>query len=81
MGIDDFIRARPLREEQHHGAAKREADGMGVSGHGIEGAVNRTDLKELTAIRLREVETLLANGHYDGAYYLCGILRWISLHW
>lgn len=34
--------------------------------------MNRDDLKELAKIRLREARTLLKNGHYDGAYYLCG---------
>jgi HEPN domain-containing protein len=34
--------------------------------------VNRDDFKELAQIRLREAKTLIDNGHFDGAYYLCG---------
>lgn len=34
--------------------------------------MNRKDLQEMARIRLREVRTLLNNGQYDGAYYLCG---------
>ncbi len=36
--------------------------------------MNRDDLKELSVIRLEEVEFLLQNGKYDGAYYLCGYI-------
>jgi len=34
--------------------------------------MNRDGLKELAQIRLREACLLLKNGHYEGAYYLCG---------
>jgi hypothetical protein len=34
--------------------------------------LNRDDFKELAQIRLREAKVLLDNGHFDGAYYLCG---------
>jgi len=34
--------------------------------------MNRNGLKELALIRLKEVESLLKNGLYEGAYYLCG---------
>ncbi len=34
--------------------------------------MNRSDLKELALIRLREARTLLGNGHYEGACYLSG---------
>jgi len=34
--------------------------------------MNRNDLQELARIRLREARTLLRNGYYEGAYYLCG---------
>lgn len=34
--------------------------------------LNRSTLQELARIRLREARALLANRHYDGAYYLAG---------
>lgn len=34
--------------------------------------MNRSDLVDLAKIRLKEARMLLKNGHYDGAYYLCG---------
>lgn len=34
--------------------------------------MNRDDFKSLAEIRLSEAKTLLDNGMYDGAYYLCG---------
>jgi HEPN domain-containing protein len=34
--------------------------------------MNRNDLQNLARIRLRESRLLLKNGHYEGAYYLCG---------
>jgi len=34
--------------------------------------MNRRDFQELTRIRLGEAKCLLDQGHYSGAYYLCG---------
>ena len=34
--------------------------------------MNRDDFKQIAKIRLKEAKTLLSNGNYDGAYYLCG---------
>lgn len=34
--------------------------------------MNRDDFKQIARIRLKEAKTLLSNGNYDGAYYLCG---------
>lgn len=34
--------------------------------------MNRDDLKELARIRLKDARTLLENGNYEGAYYICG---------
>ncbi len=34
--------------------------------------MNRSDLKLLSLIRLREARVLLKNKNYEGAYYLCG---------
>lgn len=34
--------------------------------------MNRDDFKQIAQIRLKEAKTLLSNGNYDGAYYLCG---------
>lgn len=34
--------------------------------------MNRDDFKQIAKIRLKEARTLLKNGNYDGAYYLCG---------
>jgi HEPN domain-containing protein len=34
--------------------------------------MNRYDFKQIANIRLKEAKTLLSNGNYDGAYYLCG---------
>ncbi len=35
-------------------------------------SISRDELKALSAIRLREANTLLQNSHFDGAYYLSG---------
>ena len=34
--------------------------------------MNRKELQEIAQIRVREAETLLHNGHFEGAYYLAG---------
>lgn len=34
--------------------------------------MNRTDLQQLSQIRIKEAKLLLDNSFYDGAYYLCG---------
>jgi len=34
--------------------------------------MNRKEWQKIAKIRLEEAETLLASGHYSGAYYLCG---------
>lgn len=34
--------------------------------------MTRSDFQRLAGLRLKEAETLLANGHYEGCYYLCG---------
>jgi hypothetical protein len=34
--------------------------------------MNRTELKALSAMRIREAKTLLDAGHFSGAYYLVG---------
>jgi len=34
--------------------------------------MNKDDFKQIAKIRLKEAKTLLSNGNYDGAYYLCG---------
>lgn len=34
--------------------------------------MDRNDLKKLARMRVVEAKTLLGNGHYNGAYYLCG---------
>ena len=34
--------------------------------------MNRDDFRQIAKIRLKEAKTLLGNGNYDGAYYLCG---------
>lgn len=34
--------------------------------------MNRKELQEIAQIRIREAETLLHNGHFEGAYYLAG---------
>lgn len=34
--------------------------------------MNRTELQELSKIRIKEAKALLDKGLYDGAYYLCG---------
>jgi hypothetical protein len=34
--------------------------------------VNRKDLQEISKIRTKEAKTLLAAGHFPGAYYLAG---------
>jgi HEPN domain-containing protein len=34
--------------------------------------MNRKDFQELARIRLEEAEYLLNQGHFSGAYYLCG---------
>jgi len=34
--------------------------------------MNRDNFKQIANIRLKEAKTLLENGNYDGAYYLCG---------
>jgi HEPN domain-containing protein len=34
--------------------------------------MNRDDFRQIATIRLKEAKTLLSNGNYDGAYYLCG---------
>ena len=34
--------------------------------------MNRSDLIDIAIIRLKEADTLLKNGNYDGAYYLSG---------
>ncbi len=34
--------------------------------------MNRKDFQELARLRLEEAECLLNQGHYSGAYYLCG---------
>lgn len=34
--------------------------------------MNRTDFRRLAVLRLREAKTLLKNGQFEGAYYLCG---------
>ena len=36
--------------------------------------MNRKDFQDIALIRLREAQVLLANGNYDGAYYLCGYI-------
>lgn len=35
--------------------------------------LTRSDLQQLSRIRIREARLLLRNGHYDGAYYLTGL--------
>lgn len=34
--------------------------------------MNRSDFQTLAETRLQEAKSLLDNGHYSGAYYLCG---------
>ncbi len=34
--------------------------------------MDRHTFRQLASLRLREAKTLLRNGHYEGAYYLCG---------
>ena len=34
--------------------------------------MNRKDFQELARLRLEEAKCLLDQGHYSGAYYLCG---------
>ncbi|MCL1470266.1 HEPN domain-containing protein [Argonema antarcticum] len=34
--------------------------------------MNRKHLQDIARLRLKEAKVLLDNGHYDGAYYLCG---------
>jgi len=34
--------------------------------------MNRRDFQQLALARLAEAECLINNGHYSGAYYLCG---------
>lgn len=34
--------------------------------------MNRDNFKQIANIRRKEAKTLLSNGNYDGAYYLCG---------
>ena len=34
--------------------------------------MNRKDFQNLARIRLQEAKLLLKNGHFEGAYYLCG---------
>lgn len=34
--------------------------------------MNRNDFRELALMRLSDARVLLKNGHYEGAYYLCG---------
>ncbi|HEY3134596.1 MAG TPA: HEPN domain-containing protein, partial [Blastocatellia bacterium] len=38
----------------------------------LRDCMNRNDLKGLTRIRLQEAKSLMASGHYAGAYYLAG---------
>ena len=34
--------------------------------------MDRKDFRKLARLRFREAKNLLENGHYEGAYYLCG---------
>ena len=34
--------------------------------------MNRNDFRRLAGTRLKDAETLLRNGRYEGCYYLCG---------
>jgi len=34
--------------------------------------MNRTDLQKIAEMRLEDARVLMENGHYAGAYYLCG---------
>jgi hypothetical protein len=40
--------------------------------HGESICVNRTDFQELADVRIGEAEVLVAQGKWDGAYYLAG---------
>jgi hypothetical protein len=44
---------------------------------GHAGEMNRSDLRQLAEIRLKEAELLLASGAYEGAYYLA----WLKKYW